>query len=471
MPGQTEKSIRNIRAVGTAIGLLIALAAGWYGIHSRAPTAPTKKREVIPFATVKPVLDALPKELPPELREPNESKWKRWAQREDALIRARLEQGARDSMINLLLFGDSFTDRPRAQALLEPNDPLLQSRLNDFLRALRDPHGNERLIFVRNLLERRGLRIDSSSDDQQVKAFILQNRQRVRQEQIAFERRFDEATRESDGKRGPSERSGVFQDRGISLDTTILSSFSIDAALGDMKSRGVLHENSITRVAVIGPGLDFTDKRFGYDFYPLQILQPFAVYDSLVRLGLGQDGKIDIVAFDISPEVLDHLRRARERASGGEKYVVQLPRESRIWVPDAVDYWRSFGSTIGEPVTPIQPPVALKDLETRAVRIRPQVVMSCQPVDLNFVLEQLDSRSKERFDLAIATNVFVYYDTFEQALAVQNISTLLKPGAFLLTNTWLQQLPQIPMHALRYMSVRYGEGAEEGDNIFWWQRQ
>src|SRR6266516_2412784 len=451
MPGQTEKSIRNIRAVGTAIGLLIALAAGWYGIHSRAPTAPTKKREVIPFATVKPVLDALPKELPPELREPNESKWRRWAQREDALIRARLEQGARDSMINLLLFGDSFTDRPRAQALLEPNDPLLQSRLNDFLRALRDPHGNERLIFVRNLLERRGLRIDSSSGDQQVKAFILQNRQRVRQEQIAFERRFDEATRESDGTRGPSERSGVFQDRGISLDTTILSSFSIDAALGDMKSRGVLHENSITRVAVIGPGLDFTDKRFGYDFYPLQILQPFAVYDSLVRLGLAQDGKIDIVAFDISPEVLDHLRRACERASGGENYVVLLPRESRPWVPEAVEYWHSFGSTIGEPVTPIQPPAALKDLETRAVRIRPQVVMSCQPVDLNLVLEQLDSRSKERFDLVVATNIFVYYDSLEQALALQNISTFLEPGGFLLTNDRLPpSVPEIPMRAVDY---------------------
>lgn len=471
MPEQTEKSIRNIRAVGTAIGLLIALAAAWYGLHSHAPTALMKKRKVVSFATVKPVLDALPNELPPELREPNESKWKSWAQREDALIRARLEQGARDSMINLLLFGTSFTDQPRAQALLEPNDPLLQSRLNDFVRALRDPHGNERFVFVRNLLERRGLRIDSSSGDEQAKAFILQNRQRVRQEQIAFERRFDEATSENDGKPGPSERSGVFRDRGISLDTTILSSFSIDAALSDMKSQGVLHEHSITRVAVIGPGLDFTDKRFGYDFYPLQILQPFAVYDSVVRLGLAQDGKIDIAAFDISPEVLDHLRRTRERASGGEKYVLQLPRESRPWVPEAVEYWRSFGSTIGEPVTPIQPPPALKDLETRAVRIRPQVVMSCQPVDLNFVLEQLDSQSKERFDLVIATNVLVYYDTFEQALAVQNISTLLKPGGFLLTNDSLQDVSQIPMRAVQYTSVRYGERSDEGDNIFWWQRQ
>ena len=192
MPGQTKKSIRNIRAVGTAIGLLIALAAAWCAIHSRAPTALTKQREVVSFAIVKPVLDALPNELPPELRERNESKWKPWAQREDTLIRARLEQGARDSMINLLLFGTSFTDQPRAQTLLEPNDPLFQSRLNDFWRALRNPHDNERLVFVRNLLERRGLRIDSSSSDEEAKAFILQNRQRVRQEQIAFERRFDQ---------------------------------------------------------------------------------------------------------------------------------------------------------------------------------------------------------------------------------------------------------------------------------------
>ena len=465
---QIEKSIWKVGAAGTAMALAIAIAVGWLGIHSRKTNAPHYR--IIPFATVKPVLDALPKELPPELREPNESKWKSWAQREDALIHARLEQGARDSMINLLLFGDSFTNQPRAQALLEPNDPLLQLRLNDFVRALRDPHGNERLIFIRNLLQRHGLRIDSASGDQQAKAFILQNRQRVQQEQIVFGWRIVEATR--DARLGLSERSGVFRDRGISLDTSVLSSFGIDAALGDMKSRGVLRENSITRVAVIGAGLDFTDKQFGYDFYPLQMLQPFAVYDSLVRLGLAQDGKIDIVAFDISPEVLDHLRRARERASGGEEYVVQLPRESRPWVPDAIEYWRSFGSAIGEPATPIQPPPALGDLETRAVRIRPDVVMSCQPVDLNFVLEQLGSLSKERFDLVVATNIFVYYDSLEQALALQNISTFLEPGGFLLTNDRLPpSVPEIPMRAVDYTSIRYGEGEFEHDNIYWWQRQ
>src|SRR5204863_6601596 len=140
--------------------------------------------------------------------------------------------------------------------------------------------------------------------------------------------RFAEATRESDQTTDLSKRSRVFRDRGISLDTTILSSFGIESALRDMKNRAMLKADLITQVAVIGPGLDFTDKGFGYDFYPLQTLQPFAIYDSLVRLGLAEAGKIEVIAFDISQEVLEHLRRARDCAEKGENYIVQLPRES-----------------------------------------------------------------------------------------------------------------------------------------------
>jgi hypothetical protein len=80
----------------------------------------------------------------------------------------------------------------------------------------------------------------------------------------------------------------MFRDRGISLDTTILSSFGIDGALHDMKDQAVRPERSIARVAVIGPSLDFTDKGFGYDFYSLQTLQPFTIYDSLIRLKLAE---------------------------------------------------------------------------------------------------------------------------------------------------------------------------------------
>jgi SAM-dependent methyltransferase len=346
----------------------------------------------------------------------------------------------------------------------------VQARVADLVEALREPKNNERLIFLQNILRRHGIHPETSGGLEMTKTFVMENLRRVVQEQNTIREKFEEAGGESDQQAGLSKRSRVFRNRGISVDTTILSSFGIEGTLRDMRDRSVLPKGSITRVAVIGPGLDFTDKGFGYDFYPLQTLQPFAIYDSLVRLGLGDPGKIEVTAFDISQEVLDHLRRARERAEMGENYVVQLPRESWPWAAGAVDYWRSFGSEIGAPVAPIQPPLALNGLETRAVAIRPEVVLSCKPVDLNVVFEQLAGPSIKPFDLIIATNVLLYYDAFEQALALRNVSSLLKPGGFFLTNDWLPQVSETQMRSTGYTLVQYGESSDWGDNVFWWQR-
>ncbi len=450
MPAQKMKLLRSKSPLPLVLALMIGVAGIWLFAYFRAKQT-NARRPILSFATAGPVLEALARERPPQLKEPNEGNWKAWAQEEDNVVRARLEQGTLDSMINLLLFGTSFTTRPRVITMRDFEDPVVQARVADLVEALRDAKNNERLIFLRNVLQSRGIHPE--------------------QEQNSIRERFDEAGGESDQQAGLSKRSLVFRDRGISVDTTILSSFGIEGALRDMKDRAVLAKRSITRVAVIGPGLDFTDKGFGYDFYPLQTLQPFAIYDSLVRLGLAEPGKIEVIAFDISQEVLEHLRRARDRAEKGENYVVQLPRESWPWAAEAVDYWRSFGSEIGTPVAPIQPPPALNGLETRAVAIRPEVVLSCKPVDLNVVFEQFAGSATKPFDLIIATNVFLYYDTFEQALALRNISTLLKPGGFLLTNDWLPHVSQTPMRSTEYTPVRYGESADRGDNVFWWQRQ
>src|SRR5215472_7811811 len=452
------------------VASMLVAAGVWLFAYFRAKHT-HEHRPIVSFANAKPVLEAQAGELPPELKEQNEGKWKTWAQHEDNVVRTRLEQGALDSMINLLLFGTSFTTQPRVITMNDFGDPVVQARVTDLVKALRNPGNNERIIFLRNLLRSRGVDPDNSAGYDQTKNFVLENLRRVVQEQNTIRAQVDQAGRESNQETGLSERSRVFRDRGISVDTTILSSFGIDGALRDMADRGVLPKGSITRVAIIGPGLDFTDKGFGYDFYPLQMLQPFAVYDSLVRLGFAKRGKIDVTAFDISQEVLEHLRRARARAKRGEKYVVQLPHESWPWAPEAVQYWRSFGSEIGALVTPIQPPPALTGLETRAVAVRPEVVLSCKPVDLNIVLEEFDRSATGPFDLIIATNVFLYYDTFEQALALQNISSLLKPGGFFLTNNWLPQVSETQMRSTGYTLVQYGESGDWGDNVFWWQRQ
>ena len=165
-------------------------------------------------------------------------------------------------MVNLLLFGTSFTARPRiriedlAQA---SQSGLLRGRVDDLVQGLRAPGSNERLSFLRTLLVRKNVDPDKTG------AFILQNLERVLKENVTFAQQVQSGN-----------RAQVFHDRGVSLDTTILPNFGIEETLRDMKNHGNLRENTVRRIAVIGPGLDFTDWDSGYDYYPQQTIQPFA---------------------------------------------------------------------------------------------------------------------------------------------------------------------------------------------------
>ena len=423
--------------------------------------AAATERAMAPFRDVKTALEGMRDQLPEPLKTLDEAAWNSWSRRQDTEIRARLEQGEVDSMINLLLFGTSFTKRPRIQfqSLAEATrSGLLRSRVEDLLQGLRSPGDNERLTFLRALVQRQGLNPDI--DDGKTGLFVYQNLQRVLRENAKYAQRAAEAS---------SGQSAPFYDRGVSLDATIFPNFVVEGALRDLNSRGLLGAGSVARAAVIGPGLDFTDKQSGYDYYPQQTLQPFAVYDSLERLGLAKSAGVNITVFDISSRVLEHLRRARGLGQKGRGYRIQLPRDPRqSWTPAAVEYWRAFGNRAGKSVAPIRPPAELK-LETRAVEIRPAVVLACEPVDLNVVLERMNLPAAERFDLIVATNVFVYYDRLEQALALQNVSTLLKPGGILLTNDDLRAIPQVPMRRLGETAVRYSD--KYGESVVWYQRQ
>src|SRR4029453_14635319 len=63
----------------------------------------------IPYADARPILERLRSSLPPEPAAKTtaelESAWPEWVSRRDADIRARVERGDEDSIINLLLFG------------------------------------------------------------------------------------------------------------------------------------------------------------------------------------------------------------------------------------------------------------------------------------------------------------------------------------------------------------------------------
>jgi SAM-dependent methyltransferase len=387
----------------------------------------------------------------------------------DKAIRARLEQGDLDSMVNLLLLGTSFTKQPRIRIenITEASKSgVLRARVDDLVAGIRNPGSNERLIFLRGLL--RSKWIDPAPKATGV--FIYGNLQRVLEERRKLAERAANADPAS-----LLDRASLFHDRGVSLDTGILPDFSIEQTLRDLKQRGELREGMVARVAVIGPGLDFIDKNeeSGYDYYPQQTVQPFALYDSLVRLGLAKPDALSITIFDISSRVIEHLRRARERARRHTGYVIQLPRDvTRPWPPDLIAYWRSLGDRVGMPVAPIKPPAIFQGLETRAVEVRPEVVLACRPVDLNIVAAHLDLPAAERFDLVIGTNIFLYYDASEQRQALENTGAMLKPGGLLLTNDKLPETPGGSMRQAGTTIVSYDDrDATARDAVGWYRKK
>jgi hypothetical protein len=127
---------------------------------------------------------------------------------------------------------------------------------------------------------------------------------------------------------------------------------------------------------------------------------------------------------------------------------------------------------VGAAIAPIAPPRIFQGLETRAVQIRPDVVLACQPVDLNIVLERLNLAPADQFDLLVGTNIFVYYDAFEQALALENAGAMLKRGGLLLTNDRLPAVPGGSMRLDGITVVPYGPaGVNALQAVGWYRKQ
>jgi hypothetical protein len=200
-----------------------------------------------------------------------------------------------------------------------------------------------------------------------------------------------------------------------------------------------VHQNTTIDLARPNGSPQLAVKEKGNDFYPPQTIQPFAVLDSLIRLGLADGGEIALYTLDISEDVHFHIARARANAAAGHSHTVQLPwNTSARHDPECrvrfVEYWKRLGDQTGQPVTPITVPQAAAETQARAVRIRPEIARRITPVDMNIVFQRLQVSPEYAFDLIIGTNIFVYYGEFEQSLARANVAAMLKPGGYLLTN-------------------------------------
>jgi hypothetical protein len=402
--------------------------------------------QFLTFEQAQPVLHAMAANLPADLKASNPltpEKWAAWVRQEDGGIRARLDRGEEDTLTNLLRFGVTFTEEYRIDDgyLVRYGKSSLvnafaENRANDLIRAMASGNANEGIARMRTFLERKGYSFKTLSGRKKIKSYLLANLARMRGEMLRDIRRTEQG-----------ERFQLFEDRGISLDTNLWPDFLLDQHLANMVQKGLLRAGSVRRVAIVGPGLDFANKENGNDFYPPQTIQPFAVLDSLIRLGLTDPASVELYTLDISSDVNFHIERARKNAAAGRAYVVQLPWDTTARITpeyraNFVKYWEQLGSSIGQPVPPIPVPgAAAAQTRTRAVKIRAEVVRRITPLDINIVFQHPELAPQEGFDLIIGTNIFIYFGEFEQCLARLNMALMLNPGGFILSN---DKLPGVP---------------------------
>jgi len=401
----------------------------------------------------------------------DEAQWDSWIRAQDKAVRDRIDLGTEDSISNLILFGTSFTNLPRLEGTEQAVDlsGLLTSaarqRVRAFLQALEKSQTNERLSFARFFLAQKGVA------DHALESYLASNLVRMAREQAEYEEKLKQATQAGAPDQLYFTRGTLFQARGLSADTSLLPNFALEETLRSLVAKGAAPP-AIRRIAVIGPGLDFADKRAGYDFYPLQTIQPFAIMEAAVRTGLAKPDEVRVVTLDLNAAVNSHVATVAERAKAGLALVLQLPWDTQPdWTVAAKAYWQHFGETLGKPAKALAVPKSVTSIENRAVSIPPQVAARVEARDANVVAQTMDLVDGKGFDLVIATNVLVYYDLFQQGLAIASIANIMNPGGIFLCNN---ALPARHDHRLKYLgrkSLSYVNNGAFGDDVVVYRRE
>ena len=481
-------------ATGRLAVLAVLLAIGIRSDGAPAARRPPLRARAVTWNEAQPIVDRLADSLPATLREipPPErpGRWPAWRDSARQAVLARLARGEEDSLVNLLLFGTSFTTQPRVtpafvgdlerrwQAGTRDEAAAALSRAytqraSDLVSAAATRVADPRLRFARSVLEGRGFRLSTGGGRSAAVAYLLRSVVRVQQEASALADDLAAVRGQTDSTAAFAERSRLFRGRGLAPDSSVMTQYAVDRAIQTAGERRLLAPGGVRGAAIVGPGLDFVDKQEGHDFYPPQSLQPFALIDSLLRWGLAAPGALAVTTLDVSASVNGHLREAVDRARRlGRPYRLVLPLAGSpgTWLGDAAAYWNRAGDRIGSRVA-VGEPRGVAGVRVRGVDVTPATLARLHVVDANVVYERVEVAAGEGFDLVVASNVLVYYDTFEQTLALANLAAMLRRGGLLITNNALLEIPEVPMRSASYVTVPFSPGEGDGEHMVFYQKK
>jgi hypothetical protein len=393
----------------------------------------------------------------------------------------RVREGDLDHLVHYLLQSTRITAAPpiepalSARTLVESLAPLRRAaflrrderadpplpknvalRIDALLRAVADPRADARLVYF-------GALLDAAFPDPRARAAgIAAEYLRV----MAFDYQ-KEFVAQQDASPAAAV-ADLYRRRGLSTDTAVEAGYVVHLGLGVLK--GLEPTRRLRRVLIVGPGLDLAPRTALDERAAPESYQPWAVIDAVVALGLADRGELDVVAADINPRVVGHLRRAREHPP--LLRVASSLHEGRglTLAPDYVDYVDRFGTALSE--LPPGPARSLGDGgRGKTVSVAAPAARVLRAVPLDIVTERL---AGERFDLIIATNILPYFDDPQLALALSNITAMLLPGGAFLHNEQRPVLGEfttalgLPLQQSRHAVIATVSGAKAPlyDSVF-----
>ena len=239
-----------------------------------------------------------------------------------------------------------------------------------------------------------------------------------------------------------------FVERGLRTTTPIIAAALVDRVINSDAAKQILPDK-ITKVLIIGPGLQFSDPNMG-PALPQQSHEPFTLTDSLLRSGKANLDDLRIDLLDINPRVVEHFEDATKDP---EPYVVRIvmnTEEDRGRAQLGVfDYGRSIlGSSIpgaessapvpGRSLRPSSGTLEPAEMLVRTLEIPPNVVSRLHAFSGDMTttdLEQLSLEDGKKYDAIFCFNTLVYLDETERMLAGINIrEALAENGVFVTDN-------------------------------------
>lgn len=321
----------------------------------------------------------------------------------------RLAEGENDHLVFYLLESGSFTGRPKIEPAVSASEffdrpgtqipRAVTGRIEDFIKALGRPGPDERLSYFRKFLANKEPLFEHLCSEY------------ARAMKFLYRKEF--GARDAGGS--------LYQERGHSSDTQVEANFAVWTALSVLKALDP--PARLNRVLIVGPGLDFAPRTDFLEPLPPQSYQPFAIADALLGLGLAQPERIEIQCLDINPRVVDWINAFTGRRER------RLALVSRAMDPLFAEYFRDLGRHIGSEAALGSLPAPYQG---KSLTVSKSVAGRIRAGRLNILTERY--QPPPRYDLAVVTNVFVYFNNVELLLALTNIESMLRPGGYLVHN-------------------------------------